>query len=272
MSHALLVQAHQDISYFIALAQQLPDSNIYVHIDAKSHYWPQAETANLPNLYLLNNRVSVHWGGFSQVAATLRLFEAAYANPANQFFHLVSGEDVLLQDTNHIERAWQAHDFAMMLTCDVAPHYAYRLVMDSPHADQAWQRKLTGKVLTKVQQGIAKVMPYKQPVYFGSQWFSVTRADWAKILPHVAHYRAFFAHKLVPDEHFFQTLVTEKTDIRIANTNQRGIIFDKTINNGNSPIYLSLAQLKAAKADARWFARKVPQDTAMTWLKIFKGN
>ena len=32
--HALLIQAHQDISYFIKLAKIQPNVNFYVHMDA----------------------------------------------------------------------------------------------------------------------------------------------------------------------------------------------------------------------------------------------
>lgn len=264
--HALLIQAHQDISYFIKLAKRQPNVNFYVHIDAKSAYFPHAETAKLANLFLLNNRVAVYWGGFSQVKATLALFEQAFVNAENQFFHLISGEDVVLQDFNNMEKAWQTQNFATLMTSQLDPQYGYRFASDTLHADSPLQRQFFGKVLTKFYQGKAKLLPYQKNVYFGSQWFSVTRADWAKILPFVAEYSEFFERKLVPDEHFFQMLVTEKTDINIINDNKRLIIFDKEVNNGNSPIYLDLLQLERAKFDGFWFARKVKKDVAMQWL------
>ena len=61
-----------------------------------------------------------------------------------------------------------------------------------------------------------------------------------KIVPFTDEYSDFFRHKLVPDEHFFQTLIAEKltNQIRLSNDNRRQIIFDKNVNNGNSPIYL----------------------------------
>lgn len=264
--HALLIQAHQDIGYVIELAKRHPNVNIYVHIDAKSAYFPQTETTDLANLFLLNHRVAVHWGGFSQIKATLALFEQAFDNAENQFLHLLSGEDVLLQDFDVIEKNWRTQHFAMLMTCQLAPQYGYRLAFDTLHADSEWQRQFFGKVLTKICQAQAKLLPYDKNVYFGSQWFSVTRADWAKILPFIAEYSEFFERKLVPDEHFFQTLVKEKTDIKIANDNKRLIIFDKNVNNGNSPIYLNLEQLQQAKSDGFWFARKVKSETAKLWL------
>jgi len=267
--HALLIQAHQDISYFIKLAKIQPNVNFYVHIDAKSDYFPDAETAQLANVFLLKYRVSVRWGGFSQIEATLKLFETAFAHEDNAYFHLLSGEDVVLQPFEVIEKQWQ-HQFGFqaMMTCEIAPQYAYRFIMDSPHADSNWQRQLTGKIITKLQQGVAKVKPYHSPIYFGSQWFSVTRADWEKIVPFTDEYSDFFRHKLVPDEHFFQTLITEKltNQIRLSNDNRRLIIFDKNVNNGNSPIYLDLLKLERAKFDGYWFARKVKKDVALTWL------
>ena len=267
--HALLIQAHQDISYFIKLAKIQPNVNFYVHIDAKSDYFPDAETAQLANVFLLKDRITVRWGGFSQIKATLKLFERAFANEDNAYFHLVSGEDVVLQPFEVIEKQWQQRfGFQAMMTCEMAPQYAYRFIMDSPHADSNWQRQSTGKIITKLQQGVAKVKPYHSPIYFGSQWFSVTREDWEKIVPFTDEYSDFFRHKLVPDEHFFQTLITEKltNQIRLSNDNRRQIIFDKNVNNGNSPIYLDLFKLERAKFDGYWFARKVKKDVALTWL------
>lgn len=267
--HALLIQAHQDISYFIKLAKIQPNVNFYVHMDAKSDYFPDAETAQLANVFLLKDRITVRWGGFSQIEATLKLFETAFANEDNAYFHLVSGEDVVLQPFEVIEKHWQQRfDFQAMMTCEIAPQYAYRFIMDSPHADSDWQRQLTGKIITKLQQGVAKIKPYHSPIYFGSQWFSVTRADWEKIVPFTDEYSDFFRHKLVPDEHFFQTLIAEKltNQIRLSNDNRRQIIFDKNVNNGNSPIYLDLLKLERAKFDGYWFARKVKKDVALTWL------
>lgn len=267
--HALLIQAHQDISYFIKLAKIQPNVNFYVHMDAKSDYFPDAETAHLANVFLLSDRVSVRWGGFSQIEATLKLFETAFANEDNAYFHLLSGEDVVLQPFEVIEKQWQQRfDFQAMMTCEIAPQYAYRFIMDSPHADSDWQRQLTGKIITKLQQGVAKVKPYHSAIYFGSQWFSVMRADWEKIVTFTDEYSDFFRHKLVSDEHFFQTLITEKltNQIRLSNDNRRQIIFDKNVNNGNSPIYLDLLKLERAKFDGYWFARKVKKDVALTWL------
>ena len=267
--HALLIQAHQDISYFIKLAKIQPNVNFYVHMDAKSRDFPKTDLANLANVVLLSDRVSVRWGGFSQIEATLKLFETAFAHEDNAYFHLVSGEDVVLQPFEVIEKQWQQRfGFQAMMTCEMAPQYAYRFIMDSPHADSNWQRQLTGKIITKLQQGVAKVKPYHSAIYFGSQWFSVTRADWEKIVPFTDEYSDFFRHKLVPDEHFFQTLITEKltNQIRLSNDNRRQIIFDKNVNNGNSPIYLDLFKLERAKFDGYWFARKVKKDVALTWL------
>lgn len=267
--HALLIQAHQDISYFIKLAKIQPNVNFYVHMDAKSDYFPEAETAQLANVFLLSDRVSVRWGGFSQIEATLKLFETAFANEDNAYFHLVSGEDVVLQPFEVIEKQWQQRfDFQAMMTCERAPQYAYRFIMDSPHADSDWQRQLTGKIITKLQQGVAKIKTYHSSIYFGSQWFSVTRADWEKIMPFTDEYSDFFRQKLVPDEHFFQTLITEKltNQIRLSNDNRRQIIFDKNVNNGNSPIYLDLLKLEQAKFNGYWFARKVKKDVALTWV------
>lgn len=261
--HAVLIQTHKPIDYFAKRAKREPNVNFYVHVDKKVEKF---DKVNLANLMYVENRIDVKWGGFSQIEATLNLFETAFANAENQFFHLISGEDVILQDFDNMEKTWQAQDFAVLMTCQLAPQYGYRFASDTLHADSDLQRQFVGKVLTKIYQAKAKLLPYQNKVYFGSQWFSITQQDWAKILPFIDEYRQFFAHKLVPDEHFFQTLIKEKTDLTIANDNKRLIVFDKKVNNGNSPIYLDLLQLEQAKQDGYWFARKVTQDVALNWL------
>ncbi|MFW2176552.1 MULTISPECIES: beta-1,6-N-acetylglucosaminyltransferase [unclassified Moraxella] len=271
--HAVLIQTHKPIDYFIELAKRTPNVNFYVHFDKKCDDSLLTQYENLANIVIINHRIDVKWGGFSQVKATLALFDTAFANTDNQFFHLISGEDVVLQDFDTIEQNWKMQfNFAMMLTCELAPRYGYRFRSDTLHADTDWQRQFIGKVLTKGYQGLAKLSPYQQSVYFGSQWFSVTREDWAKILPFVDEYRQFFERKLVPDEHFFQTIIKEKlgqekADLTVANDNKRFIIFDKAVNNGNSPLYLDLPKLQQAKNDGFWFARKVDKAVAMGWLE-----
>ena len=52
----------------------------------------------------------------------------------------------------------------------------------------------------------------------------------------------------------------------VMDTTAPKIIFDKNVNNGNSPIYLDLFKLERAKFDGYWFARKVKKDVALTWL------
>lgn len=266
--HAILVQAHQAVDYWQAFAARMPSVNVYVHVDAKTATNANTAPKDLPNFFVLTDRVAVYWGGFSQIQATLNLFAAALADADNQFLHLVSGEDVVLQDFAAIARDWQACDYAMMLACRVAPQYGYRLISDSPHADTPWQRQLMGKVLTKLQQARAIISPYAASVYFGSQWFSVTRGDWLQILPYIDDYQAFFAKKLVPDEHFFQTLVSEQLagQVTLGADNRRSIVFDKNFNHGNSPRYLDIAALRAAQAQGLWFARKVRPEVAQAWL------
>lgn len=269
-TQCLLVQAHKDISYFIDLAKCQPHVNIYVHLDAKSAYFPITETKHLPNIFLLRNRVTVYWGGFSQVQATLLLLHEAMANPANQYFHLISGEDVLLQPLDVILQQWQYEfNYAMMIQHRNVPQYHYRLKYAMPHADTDWQRSLLGKILTKTYQMRAKFSPPKTVMY-GSQWFSATRQHLQRLLKYEAQASDLFRKKLVPDEHFFQYLIVNQNanddSINVSNDNQRFIYFEE---NNNHPNYLDFADLHLAQQQGFWFARKVNNPVAMTWQEQF---
>jgi hypothetical protein len=77
---AYLIAAHTEPALLGRLVRALatPWSRFFVHIDAKVPIAPFVEQlAGLANVSLIEDRVQVNWGGFSQVEATLRMLRAA---------------------------------------------------------------------------------------------------------------------------------------------------------------------------------------------------
>ncbi|QBJ22854.1 beta-1,6-N-acetylglucosaminyltransferase [Haematobacter massiliensis] len=102
MKIAALIQAHHRPDLMERLLDRLSGElwARYVHIDAKSDigiFSPLFGKADF-----LHDRVAVYWGGFSQVEATLRLIEAALANPEVTHLYLMSGQDYPLRSDAEI--------------------------------------------------------------------------------------------------------------------------------------------------------------------------
>ena len=101
--HAYLILAHTDAPLLRTLVRCLDDSrnDIYVHWDAKSGNIPELK-AERSCLFMLNNRISVNWAGFSMVKAEFLLFKEAYANGPYAYYHLISGADLPIKSQDYI--------------------------------------------------------------------------------------------------------------------------------------------------------------------------
>lgn len=263
MKHCILIQAHKDIDYFLEFAHLNEQTNFYIHMDKKSNF---NLTTSQKNVFFVKNSINVYWGGWSQVEATLLLIDLALQNEENYYFHLCSGEDVVLQKFNKIEYEWQnKFTHAAMIESSYSKKHQYRTRYNQPQANKNWQISLAGKLVTRLYKYLNTVVPNSDYPLYGSQWFSITRNDALIIDSMSKQHKSLFEKKLCPDEHFFQFLVN-KSDIRVANNNRRIIIFDEKHNNGNNPLYLDSKDLLSAKEAGFWFARKVNRDVALNFL------
>lgn len=109
--HAYVIIAHNNFEILKLLVGALDDirNDIYIHFDAKCKKLPLLSCC-FSNLYILSQRIEVHWGDYSQVEAEMLLFENAYniqkkKDVCYQYYHLISGVDIPLKNQNYI------HDF-----------------------------------------------------------------------------------------------------------------------------------------------------------------
>ena len=254
-----MVQAHKDITHILNYAIHDDRVNYYIHIDVKVNLSELLRDVVIPkNVFFLNNRFDVKWAGFSQVRATIALFEEALSNKENDYFHLISGEDYILKDLKYIESTWINNEIYM--ECYKSKPHRYRLRFNAIHADSDFSRSFFGKVITKLYQLLDCLLPVStDEFYYGSQWFSIRREDAIRIFDSISKYDVDkFKKKLCPDEHFFQYMIANLCMInKISKVgNKRFIKFDKDYNRGNNPIYLSDEQIEEAKEKDFWFARK----------------
>ena len=113
--HAYLIIAHNEFEILKLLVKTLDDArnDIYIHFDAKCKDLPNTE-CNEAGLYILQDRIDVRWGDYSQIETEMLLFE--YAHKMQEvigvnylYYHLISGVDIPLKNQDYIHNFFNAH-------------------------------------------------------------------------------------------------------------------------------------------------------------------
>lgn len=103
MRHAYLIIAHKDFDILKLLIHSLDDvrNDIYVHIDKKIKHIPDLMTEK-STIYVLQDRVDVRWGNYSQIQCEFALWEFAMKKGPYAFYHLISGTHLPLKSQDEI--------------------------------------------------------------------------------------------------------------------------------------------------------------------------
>lgn len=117
MHHAWLIIAHNEFGILQRLLDALDDhsNDIYVHIDKKVSSLPELHT-NKSRLIMLDRRVDVRWGGFSQIKCELTLFEASAVHGPYDYYHVISGVTLPLKPISELEIFFRKADGKSVLT------------------------------------------------------------------------------------------------------------------------------------------------------------
>ncbi|HBB2671015.1 TPA: beta-1,6-N-acetylglucosaminyltransferase, partial [Escherichia coli] len=143
--------AHKNENYIRELALNNPSVRFYVHMDAKypnKIQWIKNEC--IDNIYLIENPVSVYWGGSSQIFATLLLMKKAYSDKRNKFFHLVSSECVPLKSFVEIENEWSMNENCQFIESHRDKNNEWRLKVRVPHSNTKYLRTFLGRCANKL--------------------------------------------------------------------------------------------------------------------------
>ena len=105
MKLAYIIQAHKGFKQLNILIDILSkNSDVYLHIDLKNDYLYNRlkdHYLSQKNIFILSDRISVNWSGFSQIEATLNLLEAARGKNYD-YITLLSGQDLPIKSHSEI--------------------------------------------------------------------------------------------------------------------------------------------------------------------------
>ena len=188
-----------------------PEASFFIHIDRKTEEKPfRTELGDDDRVTIIDERVKVNWGGFSQVRATLALLSAALnAECHSHRFCLLSGADFPIKPNTRIQPAldssWEFMRVDRRLAsqdnhshCGNVRAYWF---MDSPGL---LKDRLSGRIKRGPYEGIT--------LYHGAAWWALTRNCVEYVLQFLEEhpdYVSYFKYVLIPDEIFFQSIVKQ---------------------------------------------------------------
>lgn len=256
MKIVYLILAHNSPAHLKRLVHALasPAAACLIHIDAKVDMAAFSDIAN-STVSFTRERVSVHWGDFSQVEAIQVLIREALANPARyDRFVLLSGVDYPLHVPAYLEAFFTRHPHTQFIEMVSMPNEAAskslsRLTDFQPGPP----RTALGALLRRIRRrlGIApRQRDYKQALaglqpYAGATWWALTRdaCDYVETFtrehPQLIE---FFRNTVCPDEMFIHTILGNS---RFHEDLQRDLTYADWSGKGASPDYLTIEHIHA---------------------------
>lgn len=266
LRHAFIMSVHTNLEQLQILVTALQFGDVYIHVDKKQDaLFKQLKEIykNDSNVFLVEDRVSVNWSGFSQVQATIKLFELVESTKRTyDYIHFISGQDLPLmshaQMDAYIENKGTDQQFVEVHNID---SYKWRLTQYSFFRENPNNRKklyrLTDIALRLIQMPFVHRNNFKGfELYKGSQWFSITYECMNYILSYIHEndYCSKFEYTACPDEHFFQVLLmNSKYKDNVLKYNSRYIVFEGL---NASPKTLGVDDMDSFMNGQYMFARK----------------
>lgn len=214
--HAYLIMAHNQENLLKILIQCLDyeENDIFIHLDKKWKDVNEKEicaVAKKSKIEILERRIDVKWGTYSQIECEMLLLEKAISGHY-QYYHLMSGMDLPLKKQKEI------HDFFDAQNGTEFIHFeAPEIDLEAYHRVSKYNlfvfksRNLWKKILTRismvVQIKVDRVKKYNLVFQKGANWFSITDGLAQYVVCNKDIIEKIFKYARCGDEMFLQTLV-----------------------------------------------------------------
>ncbi|MBR1968407.1 MAG: glycosyl transferase [Clostridia bacterium] len=217
--HAYLILAHNQFDLLKMLCTLLdnPCNDIFIHIDLKVTDFDKNCLSNIKysNVQYVD-RVSVTWGGFSMVKATLNLLKSATKIGGYSYYHLLSGVDLPLRTSKEIYDFFELNsgkEFVHFLNDDYAKTIKQRATLYHFFKEITSRKKgvlyYCNSILLRIQKllNVNRLKKYGKSFASGSQWFSITDLLARYVVENEAWICKNFSKTFIPDEMFLQILI-----------------------------------------------------------------
>lgn len=217
--HAYCIIAHKNDYTFCSLLKMLDDerNDIFLHMDEKNKMFSLEEIRNslrFSTIYIPEKRISVNWGGYSQIDVEMLLLELATSQGEYQYYHLLSGEDLPIKTQDSIHQFFESINGRELVQFE-SEKFFHDTRVKVYHPFQEFFGKHRKNIILKILQ---KSLVYVQRTFHisrnedivfkkGANWFSITD-DFARyIVSKRSWIEHVFKHTYCADEVFVQTLL-----------------------------------------------------------------
>lgn len=274
MRHAFLFISHnnsRNMAEAIA-ALDSPDSDFFIHIDKKANLQDNKELARLAgrsNITILQERVSVNWGGFSLFLAIEKIMAFALKNSKADYFHLLSDSCYPIKPKDEIYNFFEANNGCQYLEYMALPSKEWpyggldRIAYYRLHDIIPVKKNKLTWAMDKNLMLLQKHLHLKRdigtrPYYGGSAWWSLSRQAVAHCINDIENTPNFFRryqHSFAFEECCIQTiLVNSPFKDNIINDDLRYV--DWALKNGNIPANIDETDFDKLIASTDLFGRK----------------
>lgn len=233
MRIAFLNLCHTDPQMVARVAKKLtanPNFDMYIHVDAKTEMEPfQTLLKDNPQVFFLQDRQRVYWGGYHAILATIALLRAALASD-RQYDYVVALQnlDYPIKSNAYIEAFFEKNKGTeYMRGCRIAKtkdwHYAEKYKIYN-NRDKDFYLTNTSKLKKIMWDGVNMLKSIKTigfngvhkengetiELYYGTAQWAVTRECAAYLVSFFETHPKFnrrMEHIKFPDEEYFHTVV-----------------------------------------------------------------
>ena len=269
MNHAFLVICHQKPIVLQRAITLLLSSNHYffIHVDKKYKRIEDFDVLkHLQNVFILKKRLTVNWGGFSQVKATICLLKTALAAEVRfDYLHLISGADfpcvsskvfdAFFENSNRSYLCYDLNNNTELCEYRINSFHFKDFVCKIPY---------TLFFRDKVEQLMNTYIKRKNvgQLYKGANWFSITSNVAQFILRFIKdnpEYYSRFKYTECCDEIFFHTMLySYKDKLEIdTSTNLRYIDWAPDRSTESLPLVLEEVDFDKIKKSGAVLCRKI---------------
>lgn len=209
-------------------------------------------------------------GGYSQIASELLLMDTAFQKRRYDYYHLISGSDLLLHPISYLNKFCAENQGKIFLDCqEIDNDKDFRIYQRAavPHILVPYFNvrnryvKLGSRILDRVQANFRSrfmqqdmVKKNHMKLFFGANWFSLPEDAVKFVLNNQNQINSLFKRGRNVDELFVQTILANNDGFREKMVGSRR--FTDWSAGGDHPKTLTMADFDCLSESSAFFARK----------------
>jgi hypothetical protein len=280
MNVGFIILAHKNPKQVARLVHSLvhPNNYFFIHIDIKQDIKPfKNALKETKNTFFVTDRENGKWGDIGIVKATINAIKFSLEKKSDlKRLTLLSGQDYPIKNVSDIREFFEQNETIDFIETKELPIEQLRLggldrinnysvnykdlrVTLYKRKDAAKLLSFKGRVLNfylKLKYGLWKERVSNLTHYYGSQWWSLRRETFTKILLHLEenpNFLTYHKYTLLPDEILIQTIVSHYAHNL---TIEKPIHYIDWSENNRHPKNLTLADFNKLARSEKLFARK----------------